>query len=132
MGNHALRMGKVMPHTSEDGAEHAESFWCLNRLDANIGDGTMALIFIGYHDVASYDDDKQPIAGAIKHYIVSGTAFQQAINMVTQYPLGTPISAEILAMAWVVALNTKDIGNAPATGQPDSRTSFFETATGAA
>lgn len=129
MRQHQLRMGKATGFTSQDGADHPNSFWCLNRLEANIGDATMALVFIGYHDAASYDADKQPIAGAIKHYIVSGTAFQEAINMMTQYPLGTPISAEILSMAWVVALNTKDIGVAPNQGEPDTRTSFFEAAT---
>lgn len=129
MGQYQLRIGKSMAFTSQDGAEHPDSFWCLNRLDANIGAATMALVFIGYHDAASYDADKQPIAGAIKHYIVSGEAFASAINMQTQYPQGTQISAEILGMAWSVAMNTKEIGEPPGEDEPDTRTSFFEAAT---
>lgn len=131
MGQYQLRVGRKMSYTSADGVLHANSFWCLNHLDANIGEGRMSLVFIGYHDVACYDADRQPIAGAIKNYIISGTAFQEAINMPTQYPQGTPISGEILTMAWSVAMSMKEIGTAPGEGEPDTRTSFFEGAASA-
>lgn len=125
-------MGKTMPYTSPDGAQHPDAFWCLQKLHAEIDDSMMRLQFIGYHDAASYDADRDPISGAVKEYMLAGDGFQQAINLATAHPQGTPISVEILRMAWQVVLAAKEIGEPPADGQPDTRTSFFETATAVA
>lgn len=127
MGNYALRMGKQMAYTSGDGAGHPNSFWCLDRLGVEIGDAALRLKFVGYHDAPAYDADRQPIAGAVKEYLVSGAEFMAAINLPTGLPTGAPISAEILGMAWAVALNTKDQGDGP----PETRTSFFAEAVAA-
>lgn len=106
--NHALRLGKTMGFNSPDGAPHAASFWCLDRILVEIGDTAIRLRFIGYHDVAAYDAGKEPVAGAVKEYLVSGTAFAEAIQLST-LAAGVPISAEILRLAWVAAGQVHDV-----------------------
>lgn len=111
MANHALRLGKTMAFTSPDGAEHANGFWCLDRLAVDIPDQAIRLKFVGYHSTAAYDADKQPVAGAVKEYLVTGTAFGAAIAMLTSGQ-AVPISAEIIRLAWAIALATLDTGGA--------------------
>lgn len=107
MGNHALRGGKIMPFTSLDGAEHEAGFWCLDRLVGEIGNGTLRLRFIGYHDAAAYDADRQPVANAVKEYLVSGEPYAAAITLPTS-AANVSVSAEILRLAWAVALSITD------------------------
>ncbi len=124
MGVHAIRMGKSMGFISPDGANHPSSFWCLDRLDAEIGSLALRLRFIGYHDTAAYDADRQPVAGARKEYLISGQAFMEAIALTTQ-AADVPISAEIIRLAWAVAAGIAD------TPDPENEgefISFFEAA----
>ena len=121
MADHTLRGGKTMPFTSHDGVEHAASFWVLDDLQVRISDSAIVLKFVGYHSVAAYDADKQPIAGAEKHYMVSGEGFANAIGLPT---LGQAlaIGTEIIRLAWTVALAELDTDGA----------SFFDGAVDAA
>jgi hypothetical protein len=107
MRNHTLRGGKTMAFSSPDGAQHEASFWVLDRLAVDIPDQAARLKFVGYHSTAAYDEDKQPVAGAVKEYLASGEAFAAAIAMPT---LGQalPIGTEIIRLAWTVALATLD------------------------
>lgn len=123
MGNHSLRMGRVMPFTSPDGASHPQSFWCLDRMSVEIGEQSLRLRFIGYHDAAAYDAERQPVAGASKDYLVTGAAFLSAVGMVTEGE--QPISVEILRLAWQAALDSKDAADPEHEGQ---LISFFEAA----
>jgi hypothetical protein len=123
MATHTLRMGKQMPFTSADGASHPQSFWCLDRMSVEIGDQALRLRFVGYHDAASYDAERQPVAGAVKDYLVTGQAFLSAVGMMTEGE--QPISAEILRLAWQAALDAKDTPDPEHEGQT---TSFFEAA----
>jgi hypothetical protein len=129
MANHLQRIGKTMPYTSQDGVVHAESFWCLEEIPIQIGRQTVGLKFVGYHDTASYDAERQPISGAEKNYLLSGDQFLAAVNTPTAHAAGTPISAEILRMAWEVAVGVKDIVIPPQTpGGAETIISFFESA----
>lgn len=123
MANHLLRMGKRLNFTSPDGAPHPQSFWCLDRMLLEISDRALRLRFIGYHDAASYDADRQPVAGAVKEYLISGQAFTDATGLPTQ-GVAVPISVEVLRLAWAVALNEKEIVPDPA--HPDNKVSFFD------
>ncbi len=128
MGNHALRMGKTMAFASPDGAEHAASFWCLDRLGVEIGDAALRLRFVGYHSVDAYDEDRQPVSGAVKEYLISGAGFAAAIALTTA-AADLPIAAEIVRLAWQVALDTND------TADPENESeliSFFAAAVDAA
>ena len=127
MADYQIRLGKTMPFTSQDGAEHPESFWCLNSLTAAIGDNALNLSFVGYHSIEAYDANAQVISGATKSYTVFGfDAFHEIIDGPVMLPLGaqTPAGLAILAMAWAVALETLE-GAPPAAGEPDTRESFF-------
>lgn len=129
MGNHIIRMGKQMPFISPDGASHPNSFWCLDRLTVGVGDSSIGLRFIGYRSAADYNADRHPIAGAVREYLISGGRYYEAIQRATQFPTGTPISHEVLQMAWDIALEVKDQGLPPANPEdPDTRTSFFGSA----
>lgn len=132
MGQHQLRQGKTMSYSSADGVTHPASFWCLDDpLVIMISGQQLRLRFIGWHDIASYDADREPIAGAVKDYILSGAEYDMVRNLPTQHPQGTPITLEVVEMAWQIALNKKDQGEAPVAGKTDLRTSFFETAVNA-
>jgi hypothetical protein len=123
MGNHNLRAGKNMSFTSADGAPHPQSFWCLDRMSVEIGEQALRLHFVGFHDAAAYDAERQPVAGAVKDYLVTGQAFLSAVGMVTEGE--QPISAEILRLAWQAALDAKDTPDPAHEGQTIS---FFEAA----
>jgi len=107
VGNHQLRNGRVMPFASPDGAAHPDSFWCLDRISVEIGDAALRLKFIGYHSVDAYDEDRHPVTGAVKEYLVTGAEFMAAITLATA-GAGIPISAEITRLAWAVALDVTD------------------------
>lgn len=109
MGDHTQRMGRVMPFEDAAGAQHPASFWCLSRLLIEIERSQITLHFVGYHDVASYNADRSPISGAVREYQLAGEAYFDAIQKVTQFPTGTPITAELLTMAWEVATATEDV-----------------------
>ena len=106
MRDHALRMGKRMAFESPDGATHANSFWCLSRIDIDIEDSALRLNFVGYHDAAAYDAGKLPVAGAAKAYLITGADFAAAASMPSA---AANISAEILRLAWVGALAAHDV-----------------------
>ncbi|HEY6231351.1 MAG TPA: hypothetical protein VIW64_08805 [Pyrinomonadaceae bacterium] len=128
MGDHTLRLGKTMGFISADGAEHVASFWCLERLATEIGDRSLRLRFIGYHSAAAYDADRQPVASAVKEYLISGEAFMAAISLTTA-AADVPISAEIIRLAWAVAAGVAD------TADPENEgefISFFDSAEDAA
>jgi hypothetical protein len=119
-------MGKTMPYTSPDGAQHPNSFWCLSGLNVQIDTNRLELTFVGYHDTASYNADKQPVAGAVKSYSILG--FNDFHGVIDRPILSSllPIGGNILAMGWQVTLETKDDGIAPINEGVDTRTSFFE------
>lgn len=125
MANHTLRMGKRMFYTSQDGVQHPNSFWYLERVrELEITGQSLRLEFVAYHDAAAYDAGFLPIAGATKIYIRTGQQFLDAVAMLT---LSTPqpISAEFLRLGWQVALDTKDTADPEQEGQSIS---FFEAA----
>jgi hypothetical protein len=127
--DHTQRMGRKMPYTSLDGAPHPESFWCLGRLTIDVDLSQIQLGFIGYHDTATYDAGRGPIADAVKEYYLYGEDFAAAISRVTTFPTGTPISAEILSLAWAVAVSTEDVVSFPNGEDAEAvHTSFFSQA----
>jgi hypothetical protein len=128
MRDHTKRLGKIMPFTSADGVTHDASFWCLNYQATDIGGRNGRVEFIGYHSTAAYDNDADPIAGASHSYQFAGDLFDATAYEPTRYPTGTPLAAEIIAAAWQIALATKDVGDAPVEGQPDTRAPFFANA----
>ncbi len=119
--DHNLRSGKTMPFTSPDGAAHPNSFWCLDRIGVEIDDQAVRLRFVGYHDVAAYDAGKQPVAGAVKDYLISRNGFAQAVALPT-VGANIPISNEILRLAWVSALGEHDLDDPTHAG---AKISFF-------
>jgi hypothetical protein len=123
--DHTKRMGRTMPFTSADGDTHDASFWVLNYLATAIGDRAGRIEFIGYSSVAHYGRGADPIAGATRAYQFNGDEFDAAVFQPTSLPIGSPIAAEILAMAWSIALAAKEVGDPPAEGQQDTRISFF-------
>jgi hypothetical protein len=122
MRNHALRKGKELAFTSPDGAEHPDMFWCLSKIGIEIDDTALRLHFIGYHDVAAYDAGKEPVAGAMRAYLISGAGFETAAALLTS-AADTPISAEILRLAWEAALATEDVEDREHEGE---MISFFD------
>lgn len=127
--DHGQRMGRKMPYTSADGAPHPKSFWCLGRLTVDIDLSQIQMSFVGYHSAEAYDDGRVPITGAVKEYYVYGADFAAAITQATAFPSGSPISAEILGLAWRVAMSAKDVVVPPAEeGGEASHVSFFEQA----
>lgn len=133
MRDHRARMGKTMPYTSEDGAEHLDSFWCLKHLDVDINNRRLALGFVGYHSAGAYDAGRDPVARADKSYFLQGEAFDRAVGKLVGRA-GVPISVEIIQMAWEVALSTLDerLEYDSTTGEVTGGHSFFEEAVDAA
>lgn len=129
MADHTKRMGRTMPYTSQDGVSHPESFWCLNFLATDIGGRNGRIEFVGYHSAAAYDADSQPVAGATRSYQFAADAFDAAVYEPTKLPTGSPLAGEIISAAWGIALAAKEIGEPPADGEPDARTSFFAAST---
>lgn len=125
--DHTLRMGRVMPYTSADGAAHPESFWCMGPLSIDPDLSQIKLRFVGYHSVAAYNEGHMPVAGALREYHLFGEDYTAAISKVTKFPTGSPITAEILAMAWEIALTVKDVVVPPPEAGGDAGAlSFFE------
>lgn len=129
MADYHERFGKVMPYTSDDGAEHPASFWCLDTVTVAINNNYLGLGFIGYHSKEAYNANRQPIAGAQRFYSVEGkTPFTSLVGQAVTLPFGdqTPRGVTILIMAWEVALAAKEVGEPPEAGEPDERVSFFD------
>lgn len=124
MRDHTLRVGRTMEFKSEDDVIHPQSFWCLDDLQIKIGESLIRLEFVGYHNTEAYDNEKLPIAGAKKIYLLADDLYMAAVFSPTQYPKGSPKAKEILTMAWDLALGKKDILG----DSPEAITSFFENA----
>lgn len=122
--DHQNRFGRVMPYTSQDGADHPESFWALNFAAFAIGDSSARLEFVGYHSAEAYDGGRDPIAGAARSYQVTPEHWMETVFVPLPAP-EQPFAVNFLLQAWAVALSTKDVGEPPAEGQPDQRVSFF-------
>ncbi|HEY9286156.1 MAG TPA: hypothetical protein VIP46_22080 [Pyrinomonadaceae bacterium] len=130
--DHTLRMGRVMPYTSADGALHPESFWCMGPLSIDPDLSQIKLRFVGYHSVAAYNEGHAPVAGALKEYHLFGADYMASIGQGTRFPTGTQMAAEILTAAWSTALSVKDVIVPPEEEGGDAvHVSFFEQATDA-
>ena len=75
------RLGYMVYHSVDRRKQDwtSRSFWCLDRLATDIGEQTMRLKFVGFHSIAAYNEDRQPVTGAVKEYMVQGAEFMTAI-----------------------------------------------------
>lgn len=118
------RLGRIMAFTSGDGVSHPQSFWVLNFAAFAVGDSTARLEFVGYHSKEAYDAGASPIAGAVRSYQVPPEAWLSTVFVPVPAP-SESFAVNFLTAAWGVALAAKEVGEAPAEGQPDTRVSFF-------
>lgn len=122
--DHINRLGRVMPFVSSDGAKHDESFWVLNFAAFAVGDSTARLEFVGFHGKESYDEGRDPIAGATRSYQIPPEGWMETVFAPLPAP-EQPFAVNFLLAAWAVALSAKEVGEPPAEGEADTRVSFF-------
>lgn len=122
--DHTNRLGRVLPFTSDDGADHPESFWVLNESNLAIGDSKGRLVVIGYHSAKAYDEGRAAIAGAKREYLITPEKWMETVFVPLPAPT-EPFAVNFLLQAWAVILATKEVGEPPAEGEADTRVSFF-------
>lgn len=122
--DHRQRLGRVMPFQSADGVLHQAAFWCLNFAAFAIGDSGARLEFLAFHSVDAYNAGAAPIAGAMKDYVITPDQWMASVFVPLPAP-DQPFAVNFLLATWGVALSRKDVGDPPAEGEEDTRTSFF-------
>jgi hypothetical protein len=139
MGDHNKRFGKVLAFEDVSGNVHPAAFAALSELIFNAGDaGDQPQLIIRmriWRDVEAYDAGKAPLqvseSQALKQYILSGQAYEQALALAYN---GVPAAKIITDLVWDMVAEIRDVPvDPPSEEKPQGESrSFFKDATAVA
>lgn len=112
-------MAKQMSYTDQAGVTAATSYWRIIRIEIDLAAKSVIYTFVGFRDSVARTAGLAPLSGAVRYYVITGTAYNQLLAQAT-----APNAPNLVQLGYDYAQATKDVP----TATPGQFVGFFDSA----